>query len=122
MVAHSAMSNKPGTINAIAEMHELQADIAAWAKEYEAGHVFMGERPNVTVAAIRGGDPWRLSRNPYSCSLYLDIRTVPGQTTETVKRGLRRVLTQFAKRKGCAVQAAKIYLAVALDLCSRKAG
>jgi acetylornithine deacetylase/succinyl-diaminopimelate desuccinylase-like protein len=110
MVAHSAMSNKPGTINAIAEMHELQADIAAWAKEYEAGHVFMGERPNVTVAAIRGGDPWRLSRNPYSCSLYLDIRTVPGQTTETVKRGLRRVLTQFAKRKGCAEPRLHIYV------------
>ena len=36
----------------------------------------MGEHPNVTIAAIRGGDPWRLSRNPYACSLYLDIRTV----------------------------------------------
>ncbi len=24
----------------------------------------MGEHPNVTVAAIRGGAPWRLSRNP----------------------------------------------------------
>lgn len=110
MVAHSAMSNKPGTINAIAEMHELQADIAAWAIEYEAGHVFMGEHPNVTVSAIRGGDPWRLSRNPYSCSLYLDIRTVPGQTTETVKRSLRRVLAQFAKRKGRAEPRLHVYV------------
>jgi hypothetical protein len=32
----------------------------------------------VTIAAIRGGAPWRLSRNPHDCSLYLDIRTVPG--------------------------------------------
>jgi acetylornithine deacetylase len=110
VVAHSAMSSKPGTINAIAEMHELQADIAAWAKEYEAGHVFMDERPNVTVAAIRGGDPWRLSRNPYACSLYLDIRTVPGQTTETVKRSLRRVLAQFAKRKGRAEPRLHVYV------------
>lgn len=110
MVAHSAMSNRPGTVNAIAEMHELQSDIAAWAKAYEAAHVFMDEHPNVTVAAIRGGDPWRLSRNPYSCSLYLDIRTVPGQTTETVKRGLRRVLAQFATRKGCAEPRLHIYV------------
>ena len=79
-------------VNAIAVMHELQNDIARWARDYEAAHVYMGEHPNVTIAAIRGGAPWRLSRNPHSCSLYLDIRTVPGQTVDGVKRDLRRVL------------------------------
>jgi acetylornithine deacetylase len=58
----------------------------------------MGEHPNVTLAAIRGGAPWRLSRNPYACSLYLDIRTVPGQTVDSVKRELRTVLRRFAER------------------------
>ena len=57
----------------------------------------MGEHPNVTIAAIRGGAPWRLSRNPHDCSLYLDIRTVPGQTVDAVKRDLRRVLRAFAR-------------------------
>jgi acetylornithine deacetylase len=99
-VAHSAMANRPNVINAIAVMHELQSDLAVWAKEYEALHEFMGEHPNVTFAAIRGGAPWRLSRNPYECSLYLDIRTVPGQTADGVKRELRRVLRKFAERKG----------------------
>ena len=61
---------------------------------------FMGEHANVTVAAISGGAPWRLSRNPHECSLYLDIRTVPGQTVDGVKRELRRVLSGFADRKG----------------------
>jgi acetylornithine deacetylase/succinyl-diaminopimelate desuccinylase-like protein len=99
-VAHSALANKPNVVNAIAVMHELQNDIAQWAGDYQAAHVFMGERPNVTIAAIRGGAPWRLSRNPHSCSLYLDIRTVPGQTVDGVKRDLRRVLRRFAERKG----------------------
>lgn len=99
-VAHSALANRPGVVNAIAIMHELQADIAAWAKDYERSHEFMGERPNVTIACIRGGAPWRLSRNPHACSLYLDIRTVPGQTVETVKRELRAVLRRFAERSG----------------------
>ncbi len=99
-VAHSAWANRPGTVNAIAVMHELQADIAEWARAYEAGNVFMGEHPNVTVAAIRGGAPWRLSRNPHECSLYLDIRTVPGQSVDGIKRDLRRVLRAFAQRKG----------------------
>src|SRR5882724_8740533 len=62
-VAHSALANKPNVINAIAVMHELQTDIAKWASDYQAAHIFMGEHPNVTVAAIRGGAPWRLSRN-----------------------------------------------------------
>src|SRR4029079_10895815 len=32
--------------------------------------------------------------------LYLDIRTVPGQTADGIKRDLRRVLRTFADRKG----------------------
>jgi acetylornithine deacetylase len=97
-VAHSALANRPHVVNAISVMHELQNDIAQWARDYEAAHVFMGEHPNVTIAAIRGGAPWRLSRNPYSCSLYLDIRTVPDQTVDGVKRDVRRVLRAFAAR------------------------
>jgi acetylornithine deacetylase/succinyl-diaminopimelate desuccinylase-like protein len=109
-VAHSALANRPNIVNAIAVMHELQTDIARWAKDYEIAHVFMGERPNVTVAAIRGGAPWRLSRNPYECSLYLDIRTVPGQTVDGVKRELRQVLRAFAERKDIAEPKLHVYV------------
>jgi acetylornithine deacetylase/succinyl-diaminopimelate desuccinylase-like protein len=109
-VAHSALANRPNVVNAITVMHELQADIAKWARDYEAAHVFKGEHPNVTIAAIRGGAPWRLSRNPYSCSLYLDIRTVPGQTVDGVKRDLRRVLRAFAERTGTAEPALHVYV------------
>ncbi|MCC6780280.1 MAG: M20/M25/M40 family metallo-hydrolase [Hyphomicrobiales bacterium] len=109
-VAHSALANRPGVVNAIALMHDLQTDIARWARDYEAAHVFMGEHPNVTVAAIRGGAPWRLSRNPYSCSLYLDIRTVPGQTVDGVKRSLRSVLRSFAERTSTPEPAVHLYV------------
>jgi acetylornithine deacetylase len=109
-VAHSAFANHPNVINAISVMHDLQNDIAQWAREYESKHVHMGEHPNVTIAAIRGGEPWRLSRNPYSCSLYLDIRTVPGQTVDEVKRDLRRLLRKFAKRAGTPEPALHVYV------------
>src|SRR5215813_6749429 len=109
-IAHSALANRPGVVNAIAVMHDLQNDIAAWARDYEAGHVYMGEHPNVTIAAIRGGAPWRLSRNPHACSLYLDIRTVPGQTVDNVKRDLRRVLRAFAARTGTPEPALHVYV------------
>ena len=109
-VAHSALANKPNVVNAIAVMHALQTDIAAWAREYEVAHVYKGEPANVTVAAIRGGAPWRLSRNPYDCSLYLDIRTVPGQTVDGVKRSLRRVLKRFAEHTGTPEPTLHVYV------------
>jgi acetylornithine deacetylase len=80
-------------------MHALQTELEQWIAEYEASHVYLGEHPNVTVAAIRGGLPWRLARNAFECSLYLDIRTVPGQTAEGVKRSLRKLLRDFAAKR-----------------------
>lgn len=109
-VAHAAFTNEPDVVNAIAVMHDLQEDIGVWAREYEAAHEYLGERPNVTVAAIRGGAPWRLSRNPYACSLYLDIRLVPGQAVEDVKRDVRRVLRGFAERTGTPEPALHVYV------------
>jgi acetylornithine deacetylase/succinyl-diaminopimelate desuccinylase-like protein len=109
-IAHSALANKPNVVNAITVMHELQADIAQWARDYEAAHVYMGEHPNVTIAAIRGGAPWRLSRNPHACSLYLDIRIVPGQTVDAVKRDLRRALVRFMARTGAPEPAVHVYV------------
>lgn len=109
-VAHSALANRPNVVNAITVMHALQSEIAQWARDYEAAHVYMGEHPNVTIGAIRGGAPWRLSRNPHECSLYLDIRTVPGQTVDAVKRDLRRVLRRFAERAGTPEPALHVYV------------
>jgi acetylornithine deacetylase/succinyl-diaminopimelate desuccinylase-like protein len=99
-VSHAANSRHPSVVNAIREMHALQVDIEKWIADYEATYSYLSEHPNVTVAAIRGGLPWRLARNPFECSLYLDIRTVPGQTADQVKRSLRGVLRQFAKARG----------------------
>src|ERR1700716_839419 len=117
-VAHSALANKPNVVNAIAVMHKLQSDIVQWARDYEAAQVYMGEHPNVTIAAIRGGAPWRLSRNPHSCHLYLDLRTVPGHTGDGVKRDLRRLLRGFADRTGTTEPPLHVYVSdppVALD-------
>jgi acetylornithine deacetylase len=99
-VSHAALSRNPSVINAIEEMHALQEGLRPWIADYEASHAYMGEHPNITVAAIRGGMPWRLARNPFECSLYLDIRTVPGQTADAVKRSLGRHLKSLAASRG----------------------
>ena len=98
-VSHASRSHMPGVVNAVKEMIVLEGKIEKWAAEYQAAHEFLGEHPNVTIAAMRGGLPWRLARNPTECSLYLDIRTIPGQTLEGVKRSLRKVLREFAAER-----------------------
>jgi acetylornithine deacetylase len=99
-VAHSALTNKPGTVNAINVARQLCDDLDGWAKTFQDDNVFLDEHANVTLACIRGGAPWRLSRNAYACSIYLDVRTVPGQKPDQIKRALRAVLRQFAKKHG----------------------
>src|SRR5581483_4464628 len=109
-MAHSALRKRPGIQNAIQQMHVVQSAIAEWAPLYESRHEFMGEHPNITVASIRGGMPWRLSRNPIECRLYLDIRTVPGQTADTVKRELRETLSRCCEKSGIASPEVEVYL------------
>jgi acetylornithine deacetylase len=99
-VAHSALTNKPGTVNAIDVARKLCQDLESWSKEFQRANAHLNEHANVTLACIRAGAPWRLSRNPHECSVYLDIRTVPGQSSERIKRDLRRVLGDFAEREG----------------------
>lgn len=99
-VAHSALTNKPGTINAINVARQFCDDLDGWIRTFQDDNVFWDEHANVTLACMRGGAPWRLSRNAHACSIYLDIRTVPGQKPDQVKRGLRSVLKQFAKKHG----------------------
>lgn len=97
-VAHAALTNKPGTVNAINVARLLCDEIDSWAKEFQDRNVYLDEAANVTLACIRGGAPWRLSRNAYECSVYLDVRTVPGQIADAVKREIRSVLRRFAER------------------------
>ncbi|MEK6711265.1 MAG: M20/M25/M40 family metallo-hydrolase [Nitrospinota bacterium] len=99
-VSHSVFTKHPGIRNAIRAIHRIQAAVEKWAARYESRHACMGERPNVTIASIRGGLPWRLSRNPTEASLYLDIRMVPGQSPEDIKRELRALLRKVAEESG----------------------
>jgi len=99
-ISHSVFTRHPGIKNALRLIHRIQAAAEEWALSYESRHECMGEHPNVTVSSVRGGLPWRLSRNPIEAGLYLDIRMVPGQSPEEVKRELRAVLRGVAEETG----------------------
>ncbi|HZR04092.1 MAG TPA: M20/M25/M40 family metallo-hydrolase, partial [Burkholderiales bacterium] len=109
-IGHSALSRRPGTINAIEAMHAVQSHLTSWINAYEAAHVYLGEQPNVTISAIRGGLPWRASRNPYECHMYLDIRTVPGVSPDDVKRSLREHLSLLVPQQLAKQPEVRIYV------------
>ena len=109
-LSHAGRSNSPGIVNAIEVMAELQKDLRVWISDYEKSYSYSGEHPNVTVAAIRGGQPWRASSNAAECRLYLDIRLVPGARIENIRRSLRRMLTGFANRLGTAEPTLDFYV------------
>jgi len=109
-MAHSAHGKRPGHRNAVEEIHKIQSAVMDWAPSYSERNKFMDERPSVTIAAVRGGLPWRLSRNPFEASLYLDVRTVPGQTADGVKRELREILKGIAESSGAPEATLSLYV------------
>jgi acetylornithine deacetylase/succinyl-diaminopimelate desuccinylase-like protein len=99
-LSHAGRTNDPSVVNAIDEMHHLYAKLRGWIENYSAQHSYKGEHANVTIAAIRGGMPWRASANAFECRLYIDIRLVPGTTVEEVRRSLWQMLRDFGRERG----------------------
>lgn len=72
--------------NAIYQMHKVMDRIRSWRAEYRERHAYDGVRPACDITAVNGGWPWRVSRTPVFCDLFLCIRTTPGMRTTTVRR------------------------------------
>jgi acetylornithine deacetylase/succinyl-diaminopimelate desuccinylase-like protein len=63
-----------------------------WAKEYEERYTthFAGGTvvPKVSIGAIRAGLPYQIIRPPEVCSLYIDVRLLPGMNPLDVREDL----------------------------------
>ncbi|MBI2831917.1 MAG: M20/M25/M40 family metallo-hydrolase [Chloroflexi bacterium] len=78
--------------NAIVRMSRLINEIEAWAAVYEREHTYVCPGgtliPKVAIGAIRGGEPFALDGTSEVCSIYIDIRTAPGQNFLDIKAEL----------------------------------
>ncbi len=95
--AHTAFSAKQ--TNAIEEAWELWRGLDGWINEFCESNVYLGVRPVVNRAAIRGGAPWRVARTPSSCAVYLDIRFPPTFYPADVQRMLITEVQRIAEEK-----------------------
>lgn len=93
-LSHTAWVHR-GT-NAIEVMARVIERLQAWIPGYRSRNSAGGVEPGVNLGAIRGGWPWRASRSPIYCSLYVDVRIMPGQFLADVQEELRDLVSDMA--------------------------
>jgi acetylornithine deacetylase/succinyl-diaminopimelate desuccinylase-like protein len=88
-VQHSAPQESK---NAIVKAAFFIPYLERWATEYEERHTtrFAGGTviPKASIGAIRGGLPYQIIRPPEVCSLYVDVRLVPGANPLDIREEL----------------------------------
>jgi acetylornithine deacetylase/succinyl-diaminopimelate desuccinylase-like protein len=82
-------------VNAIYQMQKVMDRLQTWREEYRDRHALDGIRPACDITAIEGGWPYRVSRTPVFCNLFLCIRTTPGTRTTTVKREVDELVREL---------------------------
>ncbi len=94
-VIHTAWSR--GKPNAIEKMVSIIEAIKKWKGDFENRMTYRGMKGIVNIGSIEGGWPWRASRTPGTCSLYVDIRIPPGTPPSTAKAELESALDPLKK-------------------------
>ncbi len=97
-LVHSGHST--GVVNVIQQMSRVIEEVERWIPDYQAGHTYMGSKPTVNFGSIEGGWPWRASRTPKFCDLYLDVRFPPPYHPLDVRMELAQVLEKVEKKHG----------------------
>ncbi|MCL5068463.1 MAG: peptidase dimerization domain-containing protein, partial [Thaumarchaeota archaeon] len=71
-----------------------------WIPYYQERYKFMGVKPTVNIGSIEGGWPWRASRTPGFCNLYVDVRFPPQYHALDIKQEISNVLDKVKSDHG----------------------
>jgi acetylornithine deacetylase/succinyl-diaminopimelate desuccinylase-like protein len=87
-----------GSPNAIVRSSAVIKVLEEWAVEYERAHTYVCEGgtvvPKVSIGAVRSGVPYKITKTPSICHLYLDVRINPEQDAGGVERELREAVAR----------------------------
>ena len=89
---HTAFFDEKNEDHAIYKAACAIEAIRLWGKDYQIRNMYEGQPACIHVGAVNGGWPWRISRTPSSCSLFVDIRINPKQHPEDVIREFKDVV------------------------------
>ncbi len=99
MLIHTAWSEPEQ--NAISNATLVLNALHQWMPEYIERNAIGDWRPKVNIAAIEGGWPWRGARTPDTCTIYLDVRTMPDTLPVAVYREVRQLVRDTVRAHSC---------------------
>jgi acetylornithine deacetylase len=86
--------------NVIQQMNRIVSALEQWVPDYQSRYKFMGVNPTVNIGSIEGGWPWRASRTPGFCNLYIDVRFPPRFHPLDIRQEVQKLLDDVASRHG----------------------
>ena len=95
---HTAFSEGRLEENAIVRMQDVQRAVLEWAERWAERATYRGLRGVVNLGAIRGGWPWRVSRTPDRCDLFVDVRVPPTMAMQEARAALRALVEDLRAR------------------------
>ena len=82
--------------NAIVRAALLIPQLQDWGHRYTERFTYESEGgtivPKVVIGAIRGGNPYHVTRTSELCSIYLDVRLIPSSDPLAIRRELEEIL------------------------------
>lgn len=85
---HTAFSRERRAENSILRIAGILPHVEQWITKFEEDSAYGGKPGVVNIGAVRGGQPWRVSRTPDRTDLFLDVRVPP---TMSLQEACRRI-------------------------------
>ncbi|MHB8554585.1 MAG: M20 family metallopeptidase, partial [Candidatus Dormibacteria bacterium] len=95
---HTAFSAGIADENSIVRMGKVLEDVRQWIPAWEERTSYGGKPGVVNIGAIRGGQPWRLSRTPNRTDLFLDIRVPPTMRMQEARAAFGELVADLRRR------------------------
>jgi len=89
-----------GVRNVIQQMNRVIGELENWIPDYQSRFTYMGTKPTVNLGSIEGGWPWRASRTPAFCNLYVDVRFPPPYHPLDIRQDIEKALSRTSKKHG----------------------
>lgn len=99
---HTAFSQTLRKENSILRMASALPVVERWIDSFEEESAYGGRPGVVNMGAVRGGDPWRVSRTPQRTDLFLDVRVPP---TMTLQHACHRIESLVAELRAASPDA-----------------
>ena len=86
--------------NVILQMNRVITALEEWIADYQSRYMYKGVKPTVNIGSIEGGWPWRASRTPGFCNLYVDVRFPPRFHALDIRQEVQSVLDKVKIEQG----------------------